>query len=98
MKIGHWVSIRVRSVIVLLQRDSNNLYDFRIALMVCDYHDFCRCCSGELTGATILQHRLLSGLGYAVLPIPHTEYGPKDVLMDRVRYINEKIKTVFTET
>lgn len=66
--------------------------------MICDYHDFCRGGENELTGPTSLQHRLLSGLGYSVLPIPHTEYGCKDVLMNRVRYINEKIKTLNAES
>ncbi|KRT82285.1 hypothetical protein AMK59_4360 [Oryctes borbonicus] len=63
----------------------------RIAVIALDYHDMCKG-STEPIGVNTLAIKLLTALGYQVLTIPYTEYRPKDKLVDRVKYLESKLK------
>ncbi|XP_075548446.1 FAST kinase domain-containing protein 4 isoform X2 [Dermacentor variabilis] len=62
----------------------------RIALVVLDYRDF-TLHSQVPTGANALRMRLLKHLGYKVLQVPYTEYDEKKPVLQRVRYLHEKL-------
>ncbi|GJQ84445.1 hypothetical protein Trydic_g15661 [Trypoxylus dichotomus] len=65
----------------------------KIAVIALDYHDMCKG-STEPTGANNLAIKLLSTLGYRVLTVPYTEYRLKDKLVDRVKYLEMKLKHI----
>ncbi|XP_070393760.1 FAST kinase domain-containing protein 4 isoform X2 [Dermacentor albipictus] len=62
----------------------------RIALVVLDYKDF-TLHSQVPTGVNALRMRLLKHLGYKVLQVPYTEYDEKKPVLQRVRYLHEKL-------
>lgn len=67
----------------------------RIALLVHSYHDVCRGCHNELAGISHLIQRLTTESGYKILSVPYTEYNSKSNLLDRVQYLEKKIKSLF---
>ena len=76
--------------------NSNNTVNknvFRIGVLTYDYHDYTRG-SVKLLGIMQLYIRLLELRGYNVLHLPYTEFRIDDKLIDRVKYINDKIKTI----
>ncbi|XP_018570435.1 protein TBRG4 isoform X2 [Anoplophora glabripennis] len=76
---------------VLLSQTNLNDGILRIALMAYDYHDMTRG-RVEPTGINVLAHKLLEAQGYKVIIIPHTEFKPRDKLIHRVKYIENKLK------
>jgi len=73
----------------LTQTSGDNLA--RVAIQVYDYHDMCK---GrlEVTGVNVLCQRLLSAMGYKVVTVPYTEYKPRDKIVNRVKYLEAKLK------
>lgn len=65
----------------------------RVAILALQYQDMCKG-TNEPVGLTILGMKLLESRGYRVLTIPYTEYRPRDKLVDRVKYLETKLKTV----
>lgn len=61
--------------------------------MVYDYHDMCRGIS-EVHGGNVLIERLLKSQGYKLLTVLHTEFNPRDKLVQRVQYLEKKLKTI----
>lgn len=68
-----------------------------IAFMLTGFHDTCRGCHNELNGIQVLNIRLANSLGYKVLSVPYTELGFREILVNRVKYLKENIKTVLSE-
>ncbi|XP_008204920.1 FAST kinase domain-containing protein 4 isoform X1 [Nasonia vitripennis] len=64
---------------------------FRIGVLTCAYHEFCRGANVVL-GPVNLRKSLLEQQGYKVLLIPYTKVNIKDKLVTRVKYINDNIK------
>lgn len=62
----------------------------RIALVVLDFKDL-TLHSQVPTGINALRMRLLKHLGYKVLQVPYTEYDEKKPVLQRVRYLHEKL-------
>uniref|UniRef100_A0A023FXV0 RAP domain-containing protein n=1 Tax=Amblyomma parvum TaxID=251391 RepID=A0A023FXV0_AMBPA len=62
----------------------------RIALVVLDYKDL-TLQSQVPTGTNALRIRLLKRLGYKVLQVPYTEYDDKKPVLQRVKYLHEKL-------
>lgn len=60
--------------------------------MMTNYHDLCRGCSDQPTGITALIHELVKKLGYKLLCVPYNEFNPKEKLITRVQYLNQKFK------
>ncbi|KAF4518853.1 hypothetical protein B566_EDAN006704 [Ephemera danica] len=67
-----------------------------IAFLVWDYADLCRGAT-DPTGPNMLAMRLLQRQGLKVCPIPHTEFNPRETLVQRVQYLERKIKTLAKE-
>ncbi|KAK9693132.1 FAST kinase-like protein, subdomain 1 [Popillia japonica] len=65
----------------------------KVAIFALDYHDMCKG-SVEPTGINVLAMKLLAAQGYRVLPILYTEYRSRDKLVDRVRYLEAKLKQI----
>lgn len=61
--------------------------------MTYDYHDMTRG-RVEPTGINVLASKLLEAQGYKVIIIPHTEFKPRDKLIHRVKYIENKLKEI----
>lgn len=61
--------------------------------MVLDFHDMCKGCT-EPTGIIVLATKLLLSQGYKVLSVPYTEYKIKDKLVERVQYLESKLKKI----
>ncbi|XP_065334990.1 FAST kinase domain-containing protein 3, mitochondrial [Cloeon dipterum] len=68
----------------------------RIAIMVWEYADLCRRVS-EPTGPNKLAVRLLQAQGARVLQVPHSEFSPNEKLVQRVQYLEKKIKSLAKE-
>ncbi|CAB3383432.1 Hypothetical predicted protein [Cloeon dipterum] len=68
----------------------------RIAIMVWEYADLCRRVC-EPTGPNKLAVRLLQAQGARVLQVPHTEFSPNEKLVQRVQYLEKKIKYLAKE-
>ncbi|XP_014216202.1 uncharacterized protein LOC106644989 [Copidosoma floridanum] len=64
---------------------------FRIAILTCCYHDFCRGVT-EVVGPMKFYCKLLQIQGYKIMIIPYTDVNFKDKLIQRVQYINDNIK------
>uniref|UniRef100_G3MTN8 RAP domain-containing protein n=1 Tax=Amblyomma maculatum TaxID=34609 RepID=G3MTN8_AMBMU len=62
----------------------------RIALVVLDYKDL-TLQSQVPTGSNAIRIRLLKSLGYKVLQVPYTEYDDKKPVLQRVKYLHEKL-------
>lgn len=69
------------------------LFNFRVGVLVQDYHDFCRG-RVEPIGVNVFAIRLLEAQGYTVLTVPYTEFRVKDKLIRRVQYIEGKLKEI----
>ncbi|KAJ9598378.1 hypothetical protein L9F63_010900 [Diploptera punctata] len=65
----------------------------RIGIMALDYKDMCRG-SPEPNGVITLSARLLEKTGYKILCIPYTEYNPREKLVQRVKYLDSRLKTL----
>lgn len=48
----------------------------------------------EPSGINALATKLLAAKGYKVLPIPYSEFKPRDKLVNRVKYLESKLKEV----
>lgn len=46
------------------------------------------------TGRSLLSEKLLQIQGYKILTVPYTEFKPKDNLIQRVKYIETKLKSI----
>ncbi|XP_050421430.1 FAST kinase domain-containing protein 4 [Adelges cooleyi] len=69
----------------------------KIAFMLTGFHDTCRGCHNEPNGISVLNTQLAKSLGYKVLSIPYTEFGLRDTLVNRVKYLKENIKLLINE-
>jgi len=65
----------------------------KVAILTLDYHDMTR---GRVqpSGISSLSTRLLESRGYKILQIPYHEYRSRDKLVQRVQYIENKLKTL----
>ncbi|CAN7979799.1 unnamed protein product [Ixodes pacificus] len=63
----------------------------RIALVVLDFKDL-TLHTQVPTGSNALRLRLLKKLGYGVLEVPYTEYDEKKPVLQRVKYLQEKLR------
>lgn len=64
----------------------------KIAIMVHDFHDFCRGSHNKLDGANSLFLRLTELSGYKVMSVPFHEFNLSDKLPTRVQYLEDKVK------
>lgn len=72
-------------------------FNFRVGILVADYHDFCRG-RVEPTGVSVFAIRLLEAKGYSVLTVPYTDFRINDKLIRRVQYIESKLKEIVKES
>lgn len=56
------------------------------------YFDLCYGAAPAPTGAIALQQRILEATGYKVLMVPYTEFSPNKRLVEKVQFLEEKIK------
>lgn len=63
----------------------------RIALVVLDFKDL-TLHSQVPTGSNVLRMRLLKKLGYVTLEVPYTEYDERKPVLQRVKYLQEKLR------
>ncbi|XP_026498467.2 FAST kinase domain-containing protein 4 isoform X1 [Vanessa tameamea] len=82
---------------VSLDKAANRKDVHRIAVLGLDYHDLTRKEFVPL-GVNKLYSRLLQLKGYKVLEIPYTEFNPKDKLVTRVKYIENRLKEIISST
>jgi len=68
--------------------------DFRVALMVIDFHDICHGTHRSGNGVTNLTFDLLEKSGYHVIPVPYNEFSTSDKLLKRVQYLESKFKAI----
>ncbi|XP_059478988.1 FAST kinase domain-containing protein 4 isoform X2 [Neocloeon triangulifer] len=68
----------------------------KIAVLVWEYNDLCRRVS-EPTGPNKLAVRLLQAQGIKVLQVPHMEFNPIEKLVQRVQYLERKLKALAKE-
>lgn len=61
--------------------------------MAYDYHNMC-IGKVEPTGANVLNSRLLEACGYKVLEVPYTDFKVTDKLVQRVQYLENRIKNI----
>lgn len=80
----------------MCQFNDRNIFlnNFRIAFMIFDFHDLCKGQTNEPNGYNALAVRLLTKNGYRVLNIPHTEFSTSDKLLQRVQYLDTKLKEI----
>ena len=76
--------------------DSKNKKVYRIALVTCAYHEFCRG-NNVMVGLVKFYKQLLEADGYKVLLVPYNEVNFKDKLVTRVKYLNDNLKTLINE-
>jgi len=62
-------------------------------VLVWEYADLCRRVR-EPTGPNQLALRLLQAQGMRVLQVPHHEFSPNEKLIQRVQYLERKIKAI----
>lgn len=60
--------------------------------MACNYHDVCRGNNEDPHGRTALYYRLLENSDYKLIVIPFYEFNPRDKLISRVQYLENKLK------
>lgn len=65
----------------------------RIAVLVYDYHDYCRG-QDDLIGSTYLYTQLLKARGYNLVTIPYKNFSIQDTIDKRVNYLTQCIKNV----
>ncbi|XP_030756831.1 FAST kinase domain-containing protein 3, mitochondrial [Sitophilus oryzae] len=71
---------------------SNPISEFsKIAVLAYDYHDMTKG-KVEPTGINVFSQRLLNVMGYKVIIIPYTEFKVGDKIVNRVKYIEKKLK------
>lgn len=73
---------------------TNNDYNhFRIAVLVHDYHDYCRG-QDDLIGSTYLYTQLLQARGYNLVTVSYKNFSIQDTIDKRVNYLTQCIKNV----
>lgn len=65
----------------------------RIAILVCNYHDYCRG-QNDLIGSTYLNTQLLKARGYNLVTISYKNFSIQDTIDKRVSYLTQCIKNV----
>lgn len=73
----------------------NIILAFRVALMIYDYNDICKG-TNDCTGINALAAKLLQSIGYKLLVVSYKEFKPTDKLTYRVKYLENKLKTLIT--
>lgn len=68
----------------------------RVAMMVADYNDYCRC-DAVPNGITALSMRLLEKAGFKVLFVPHTKFRSSESILTRAKYLDEQLKAIIAE-
>ncbi|XP_077289951.1 FAST kinase domain-containing protein 4 isoform X1 [Arctopsyche grandis] len=68
----------------------------RVAMLALDYHDLCKNTMDPL-GQVVLYKRLLEAQKFKVLLILYTDFNPRDKLVNRVQYIENKLKEIVKE-
>ncbi|XP_063547944.1 FAST kinase domain-containing protein 4 [Cydia strobilella] len=81
---------------VPLEKAANDKSVFRIAVLGLDYHDLTRKAAVPL-GIYQLYTRMLRLKGFKVLQIPYTEFNPRDKLVTRVQYIENRLKEIISD-
>ncbi|XP_050545799.1 FAST kinase domain-containing protein 4 [Daktulosphaira vitifoliae] len=84
--------------IPLNSNESTNTEIHKIAFMLTGFHDSCRGCHNEPNGIVVLNTRLIKSLGYKVLTVPYTEFGIRDSLVNRIKYLKENIQLLIKES
>lgn len=73
---------------------TNDEYNhFRIAIMVHDYHDYCRG-QNDLIGSTYLYTQLLKARGYNLITISYENFSIQDKIDKRVNYLKKCMDSV----
>lgn len=68
---------------------TNDEYNhFRIAIMVHDYHDYCRG-QNDLIGPIYLYTQLLKARGYNLITISYENFSMQDKIKKRVNYLKK---------
>lgn len=62
--------------------------------MIFDFHDLCKGKRNDPNGYNALAIRLLTSKGYRVLNIPHNEFSTSEKLLQRVQYLDRKLKEI----
>ncbi|XP_046824937.1 FAST kinase domain-containing protein 4 [Vespa crabro] len=71
----------------------NNSTNTRLAIMVNSYHDYSR---GEedILGIVNFYNNILNAQGYKVLNVPYQNFSVNDILLKRIKYLNDQINSV----
>lgn len=85
---------QITKIFTLFNPQTSN---FRIALLVHDYHDMCQGSHTALNGVQSLACRLLRAAGYSVLSVPYHEFSTADKLLKRVEYLQKAFKAIVSE-
>lgn len=64
----------------------------KIATLVLGYFDLCHGAELVPTGPVALSQRILEARGYKVLIVPYTAFPPNRRLIEKVQFLEEKIK------
>lgn len=64
----------------------------RIAVLSLGYFDMCQGTELVPDGASALYQRILEAKGYKVLMVPYTEFVPSKRLIEKVQFLDQKIK------
>lgn len=66
--------------------------------MVRDFHDLCQGVHQQPNGISALSHKLLEHAGYKIVMIPYNEFSTSDKLINRVQYLDNKLKRITAKT
>lgn len=81
-------------ILTLLCEFNNNEYNhFRIAIVVHDYHDYCRG-QKDLVGSTYLYTQLLKARGYDLIMISYENFSIQDKIDKRINYLKQCMSNV----
>lgn len=70
----------------------NIKYNFRVAILVLDFHDMCQGVHQQPNGLAAMAHKLLEQRGYNILTVPYNEFSTSDKLLKRVQYLEGKLR------
>ncbi|XP_023029568.2 FAST kinase domain-containing protein 4 isoform X1 [Leptinotarsa decemlineata] len=65
----------------------------RVAILTYDYHDMTRG-RVEPTGINVFATNILRSQGFRIVTVPYVEYRPSDKLVQRVQYLESKLKEI----
>lgn len=77
-----------------LEATPKNSQATRVAILVLGYHDTCIGARYQPNGFQAFSKRLLEARGYKVLSVLHSEFSPSSKLVNRVQFLEQKLKSL----